>query len=272
MSSVVYLPIGLDVAALRWPPRCVCCGGERQTETVAKIADIDNQSATIRIPYCARHSQEATRNRTIIHAASLSGPLLGLMVLLAGIAGLVLSWPLTAFERTTFIEYVESMLGYAEAALGLLLLSLFIAIKLPDLALTALSRFIPSLSQSQKYRFLGVDYVPTRLLFANDEVAADFKELNYHLALAEPRALPVHRRLERVRSRLERACRGLAQHGGEERVHPEPSLNGLRPTDAHKAPTLPVKLLGGASVALLIVLLLFLVMVFLAGQFYVQPR
>jgi hypothetical protein len=147
------------------------------------------ESGSVGIPYCVRHSQEATRNRNIIKAASLAGPVLGLLVLLAGTGALVLSWPISTLARKSVIEYLQTLVDHLESAVGLILLAGFIAASVPDIAMRALARFMPSLRHSREYMFLGLDIVPMKLIFANDEVAADVKRLNHHILSREPSLL-----------------------------------------------------------------------------------
>jgi len=230
MSSNADLPDEFDPATLRWPPRCIYCGGPRQTEISTKIPTQNKKPATIRIPYCTRHSREATRNRRIINATLLGGLVAGLLVSIGGLANLAFLW--RSDVHFPLIDYVESVVGTV-------VLAAIVAILAPALALRALSRFMPSLEHSQNANgLLGLGMGRTRLTLVNDGIAADFRRLNPEISSPEHGLPPVPRSVKDRHS---------------------PDKPGAFPI----APLL----LGGAAIALLVLLVVFLIVIFA-----LQPR
>ncbi len=230
MPSNVYIPNELDPATLRWPPRCIYCGGPKLAEIPAKMRARNGKTAMIRIPYCTRHWREATRNKRIVNAALLGGIVVGLAVGMAILAGLAFLW--RSGVDVPLIDRIESVIGAV-------VLASIVALFAVGLALRALSRFMPSLAHSQNPDgLLGLERVGTRWTFANDEFASDLRRLNPEITSSELWPPPVPRRV---------------------REHPSP--------DRPRAFLLPPQLLGGAAIALLVLLIGFLIAIFA-----LQPR
>lgn len=140
----------------------------------SKITMANKKKATIRIPYCAQHSREATRNWTIIKVASVGAVVVGILV----VVGSALWLRRLTDYNVPLEDLVEATAGASVAALCATYF----------LVLPALSFFVPSIKDS----YGGLLGLSTNLeknalifTFSNDQIAADFKRVNQDIQVLE---------------------------------------------------------------------------------------